>query len=165
MYLMYVMNAKILIYSIVISLAGVLADASFAQTVPPQSAALAVTPSGRVRNPESIKRAKLTRLKKDVALDEQQVQAVTPIIDSYVTAVQTVKNDASLDSHARRLKLSNLRKRYNSAVDALLKPEQQQKLASIRAERLARLRGARAASETPRAAEGPETSPVPPAVQ
>ena len=64
---MYVMNAKILIYSIVVSLAGVLADASVAQTVPQQSATLAVTRPGRVRNPESIKRAKLTRLKKDVA--------------------------------------------------------------------------------------------------
>ena len=162
---MYVMNAKILIYSIVISLAVVLADASFAQTLPEQSAALAVTRSGRIRNPESIKRAKLTRLKKDVALDQQQVQAITPIIDSYVTAVQNVKNDASLDSHTRRLKLSDLRKRYDSDVDALLKPEQQQKLASIRAERLARLRGARAASATPRTTEVPETSPVPPAVQ
>ena len=70
MYLIYVMNAKILIYSIVVSLAGVLADASVAQTVPQQSATLAVTRAGRVRNPESIKRAKLTRLKKDVALDE-----------------------------------------------------------------------------------------------
>jgi hypothetical protein len=98
-------------------------------------------------------------------LDEQQVQAITPIIDSYVTAVQNVKNDASLDSHGRRLKLSELRKHYDSDVDALLKPEQQQKLASIRAERMARLRGARAASATLRAAEVPETSTVPPAVQ
>jgi hypothetical protein len=98
-------------------------------------------------------------------LDEQQVQAITPIIDSYVTAVQTVKNDASLDSHARRLKLSDLRKRYDSDVDALLKPQQQQKLASVRAERRARLRGARTASETPQTAEVPETSPAPPAVQ
>src|SRR6516225_179738 len=161
MYLIIVMNAKLLIYSIVISLAGVLADASIAQTVPQQSAGLTATPSGRVRNPESIKRAKLTRLKKDVGLDEQQVQAITPVIDSYVTAVQNVKNDASLDSHARRLKLSDLRKRYDSDVDALLKPEQQQKLASIKAERLARLRGARATSGTPQTAEVPETSTVP----
>ena len=165
MYLVIVMNAKLLIYSIVMSLAGVLTDASVAQTIPQQSAGLTATPSGRVRNPEPIKRAKLTRLKKDVALDEQQVQAVSPIIDSYVTAVQNVKNDASLDSHTRRLKLSDLRKRYDSDVDAILKPEQQQKLASIRAERRARLRGARAASETPRTAEVPETPTVPPAVQ
>ena len=98
-------------------------------------------------------------------MDEQWIQAITPIIDSYVTAVQNAKNDASLDSHARRLKLSDLRKRYDSDVDALLKPEQQQKLASIKAERLARLRGARAASGTPQTAEVPETSTVPPAVK
>ena len=63
------------------------------------------------------------------------------------------------------MKLSDLRKRYDSDVDALLKPEQQQKLASIKAERLARLRGARAASETPQTGGVPETSTLPPAAQ
>jgi len=104
-------------------------------------------------------------LKKDAGLDDQQVHAVTPIIDSYVTAVQSVKNDASLDSRTRRLKLSELRKRYDSDVDALLTPEQQQKLASIKAERRARLRGARTTSETSQTSAAPGASTVSAVVQ
>ena len=119
----------------------------------------------RLHNPDSIKRAKLTRLKKDAGLDDQQVHAVTPIIDSYVAAVQSVKNDASLDSRTRRLKLSELRKRYDSDVDALLTPEQQQKLASIKAERRARLRGARTTSETSQTSAAPGASTVSAVVQ
>jgi hypothetical protein len=38
----------------------------------------------RTTNPESIKRAKLTRLRKDVALTDDQVMKVKPIIDTYV---------------------------------------------------------------------------------
>jgi Spy/CpxP family protein refolding chaperone len=99
-------------------------------------------------------------LKKDAGLDDQQLHAVTPIIDSYVAAVQNAKNDASLDSRTRRLKLSELRKRFDSDVDALLTPEQQQKLASIKAERRARLRGAKTTSERSQTSEVPERPTV-----
>jgi hypothetical protein len=161
------MKINTLIYYVIITTAGVLGDASFAQSVPrqPGSSATAVMHSARTRNPESIKRAKLTRLKKDVAMDEQQVQAATPIIDTYVTEVQNVKNDSTLDSRARRLKLSELRKRYDSDIDALLTPEQQQKLASIKAERRARLRGSKAASGTSQSSEALGASTVSAAVQ
>jgi hypothetical protein len=163
---LYAMKITTLIYSVIIT-AGVLGATSFAQSVPqqPGSSATAVMRSARTRNPESIKRAKLTRLKKDAALDEQQVQSATPIINTYVTEVQNVKNDASLDSRARRLKLSELRKRYDSDIDALLTPEQQQKLASIKAERRARLRGAKSVSKTSQASEAPEASTASAAVQ
>jgi hypothetical protein len=162
------MKITTFLYSVILIASGVLGDTTFAQSVPRQSGSFSVTAatrSGRVRNPESLKRAKLTRLKKDVALDEQQVQSATPIIDSYVTAVQSVKTDASLDSHTRRLKLSELRKRYDSDIDALLTPEQQQKLGSIKAERRSRLRGARAASETSQASQVPDASATSTVVQ
>ena len=162
------MKIKTFIYSVIIIASGVLSDTTFAQFAPQQSgsfSATTATRSGRVRNPESIKRAKLTRLKKDVALDDQQVQSAMPIIDSYVTAVQNVKKDASLDSHARRLKLSELRKRYDSDIDALLTPEQQQKLASIKAERRSRLRGAKPASQTSQSSGVPDASTASAAVQ
>ena len=154
----FVMKIKTFLYSVIVIASGALGDASFAQSAPQQSGPLyaaSVTHSGRARNPESFKRAKLTRLKKDVGLNDQQVQSVTPIIDTYVTAVQNVKNDASIDSHTKRSRLAELRKRYDSDIDAILTPEQQQKLASIKAERRARLRGAKAASETSQPAEAP----------
>jgi hypothetical protein len=146
------MKVKTLLSSVIIITSGVFGDPTFAQSIPQQTGSFSVisaTHSGRVRNPESLKKAKLTRLKKDVALDEQQVQSAMPIIESYVTAVQNVKKDATLDSRTRRLKLSELRNRYDSDIDALLTPEQQQKLASIKAERRSKLRGARPASESP----------------
>jgi hypothetical protein len=152
------MKIKTFLYSVIVIASGALGDASFAQSAPQQSGPLyaaSVTHSGRARNPESFKRAKLTRLKKDVGLNDQQVQSVTPIIATYVTAVQNVKNDASIDSHTKRSRLAELRKRYDSDIDAILTPEQQQKLASIKAERRARLRGAKAASETSQPAEAP----------
>jgi len=155
------MKINTLIYSVVIAFTGALGDTTYAQFAPEQSGLLsttAATRSGRLHNPDSIKRAKLTRLKKDVGLDDQQAHAVTPLIDSYVTAVQNVKKDASLDSRTRRLKLSELRKRYDSDVDALLTPEQQQKLASIKAERRARLRGLKTTSEPSQTSAAPGAS-------
>jgi Spy/CpxP family protein refolding chaperone len=162
------MKIKTFLYAVIVIASGTLGDASLAQSAPQQSGSLyaaSVTHSGRARNPESIKRAKLTRLKKDVGLNDQQVQSVMPIIDTYVTAVQNVKNDASIDSHTKRSKLAELRKRYDTDIDAILTPEQQQKLASIKAERRARLRGARAASETSQPAEAPNPSTKSAAVQ
>jgi MoxR-like ATPase len=162
------MKIKTFVYSVIIIASCVLGDTTFAQSASEQLSsfsATSVTRSGRVRNPASIKRAKLTRLKKDVALDDQQVQSATPIIDSYVTAVQNVKKDVSIDSHTRRLKLAELRKRYDSDIDALLTPEQQQKLASIKAERRSRLRGAKAVSEMSQRSEVPDPSTGSAAVQ
>ena len=158
---MFPMKSVTLIYSVIIIASGILGDISFAQSVPQQTGAIyttSVTRAGRVRNPESIKKAKLTRLKKDVGLDEQQVQSAMPIIDSYVTAVQNVKNDASIDSHTRRLKLAELRKHYDSELDTILTQEQQQKLASLKAERRSRLRGAKGPFETSRRPNNPESA-------
>lgn len=107
------------------------------------SSSVAPAKSKRSINPESIKRAKLTRLRKDVALTDDQVTKVKPIIDDYVNQMQALKSDTSLDSRSKRQKFSELRQRYDSDLDGVLNPEQQQKLASVRAERRARLRDAR----------------------
>ena len=104
---------------------------------------VAQTKFKRSINPESLKRAKLTRLRKDVALTDDQVTKVKPIIDDYVNQLQALKSDTSLDSRSKRQKFSELRQRYDSDLDGVLNSEQQQKLASVRAERRARLRNAR----------------------
>jgi periplasmic protein CpxP/Spy len=115
-----------------------------AGTLQEPSQTVAPAKSKRTMNPESIKRAKLTRLRKDVALTDDQETKVKPIIDAYVNEMQAAKGDKSLDSHTKRQKLSELRHRYDADLDAILNPEQQQKLASIKTERRARLREARA---------------------
>jgi len=155
------MNKKTLICSLAVTLFSITGEMSFAQSAPAQTSETTALRSSRVRNPESIKRAKLTRLKKDVGPDEQQIQAITPIIDSYVESVQNVKHDPSLDTRARRQKLSELRRHYDSDIDARLTPEQQQKLASLKTERRARLRGAKASLETSQASKIPESSSLP----
>jgi hypothetical protein len=121
---------------------------------PESSQAVAPAKSKRSINPESIKRAKLTRLRRDVALTDEQTTKVKPIIDAYVNEIQAIKSDTSLDSRSKRQKFSELRQRYDSDLDAVLNAEQQHKLAAVRAERRARLRDARVGTT----AGTPETS-------
>jgi hypothetical protein len=115
----------------------------------------------RTVNPESVKRAKLTRLRKDVTLTDDQATKVKPIIDSYVTETQAIKADASLDSRSKRQKLTEARQKYDGDLAGVLDIEQQQKLASIKEERRARLRAARA-GKTSAAIEpsGPAAAPT-----
>jgi hypothetical protein len=141
------MKIKTLIYSVLLFAVCVPCEVAFAQTTtaiaePPASSPVA-PPAKRIVNPESIKRAKLTRLRKDVALTDEQTTKVKPLIDAYVNDLQALKSDPSLDSHTKRQKLSEVRHKYDTDLDGVLNPEQQQKLASIKEERRARLRAAR----------------------
>jgi len=144
------MKITTLIYSVILVAICIPKGSAIAQSMvssgPQQESSQTLPPAKLKRsiNPESIKRAKLTRLKKDVALTDEQAIKVKPIIDAYVNEIQAIKSDTSLDSRSKRQKFSELRQRYDSDLDAVLNAEQQQKLASVRAERRARLRDARA---------------------
>ena len=144
------MKINTLIYSVIFVAICIPNGSAFAQSTispgPQPESAQIVAPAKVKRsvNPESIKRAKLTRLRKDVDLTDDQAAKVKPIIDVYVNETQAIKGDNSLDSRSKRQKISELRKRYESDLDAVLNAEQQQKLASVRTERRARLRDARA---------------------
>jgi hypothetical protein len=68
---------------------------STATTTEPPPASSQVAPPAKVKrsfNAESIKRAKLTRLRKDVALTDDQATKVKPMIDAYVNEMQAIKN-------------------------------------------------------------------------
>jgi hypothetical protein len=144
------MKITTLIYSVIIVAIGIPEGSAVAQSMASSGsqpeASLAVAPAKLKRsiNPESIKRAKLTRLRKEVALTDEQTTKVKPIIDAYVNEIQAIRNDTSLDSRSKRQKFSELRQRYDSDLGAILTAEQQHKLAAVRAERRARLRDARA---------------------
>ena len=143
------MKVKTLIYTVIIFAVCVpwnvtLAQSTLPATGQPVPAELAPpTKQKRTAHPESIKRAKLTRLRKDVALTDDQSTKVKPIIDAYVDGVQAIKTDLSLDSRTKRQKLAEVRQKYDSDLDGVLDTEQQQKLASLKEERRARLRAAR----------------------
>jgi periplasmic protein CpxP/Spy len=144
------MKLKTLLYSVLICWGAcapwnLVCAQSAVSTAEPQSSSQVAPPAKQKRsvNPESIKRAKLTRLRKDVALTEDQATKVKPIIDAYVNDVQAIKSDASLDSRTKRQKLSEMRQKYDSDLDGVLDTQQQQKLASLKEERRARLHAAR----------------------
>jgi flagellar basal body L-ring protein FlgH len=128
-----------------------------------QASAQAASPQKpkRTVNPESIKRAKLTRLRKDVMLTDDQAMKVKPIIDTFVNEAQAIKANTSLDSRSRRQKLTDARQKYDGDLAGVLDSEQQQKLTSIKEERRARLRAARG-SKTSATIEpsGPPASPA-----
>jgi Spy/CpxP family protein refolding chaperone len=160
------MKVTTLIYCVLISTLSVPWNVALAQTATstpePPAASPVAPPAKRSVNPESIKRAKLTRLRKDVALTDEQTTKVKPLIDAYVNDLQAVKNDPSLDSRTKRQKLSEVRRKYDTDLDGVLNPEQQQKLASIKEERRARLRAARTTKTS--APLEPSGSPGTPAV-
>jgi hypothetical protein len=160
------MKITTLIYAVMISAICVPWNVTLAQSTLPVTGqpipAQLAPPAKQKRtvHPESIKRAKLTRLRKDVALTDDQATKVKPIIDAYVDGVQAIKTDLSLDSRTKRQKLAEMRQKYDSDLDGVLDPEQQQKLASLKEERRARLRAARngktsAALESSGSAGGP----------
>jgi hypothetical protein len=151
----------VLIFTLCVPWQGALAQTTASTAEPPASFPVA-PPAKRIVNPESIKRAKLTRLRKDVGLTDEQTTKVKPLIDAYVNDMQAVKNDASLDSRTKRQKLSEVRHKYDTDLDGVLNPEQQQKLASMKEERRARLRAART-TKTSSPLE-PSASPGTPAI-
>ena len=163
------MKIKTLIYSVLIFAACMPWNVAFAQstatTTEPPPASSQVAPPAKVKrsfNAESIKRAKLTRLRKDVALTDDQATKVKPMIDAYVNEMQAIKTDASVDSRTKRQKFSEVRQKYDSDLDGVLNPEQQQKLASLKEERRAKLRAARASKSS--AALEPSGSTTAPAI-
>jgi periplasmic protein CpxP/Spy len=147
------MKIKTLIYSVLLSMALIPWNAAFAQSTDaaPQISTEHSAPAKakRIVNPESIKRAKLTRLKRDVSLTDEQAEKVKPLIDTFVNSVQAIKADATLDSRTKRQKVSEARQRYDSDLDGVLNPDQQQKLASLKQARREKLRNARAGKSEP----------------
>jgi fructose-specific phosphotransferase system component IIB len=160
------MNFTTFIYYVLISVLlspwlpvfGQSVDSTPGQQSPGQE--IGTTGARRTVDPESIKRAKLTRLKHDIALSEEQAEKVKPLIDTYVNAVQAIKTNAALDSRAKRQKVAEARQRYDSDLNGVLSPEQQQKLASLKEERRERLRRARVArSDSSSAQSAPNAAP------
>jgi periplasmic protein CpxP/Spy len=164
----HVMKAITLIYVVLYTALCAPWNLALAQSTLPsteqQASTQVASPSKpkRTVNPESIKRAKLTRLRKDVTLTDDQATKVKPLIDTYVTETQEIKADASLDSRSKRQKLAEVRQKYDSDLDGVLDTEQQQKLSSIKEERRARLRAARVGKTS--AAVEPSGPTAPPTV-
>ncbi|HYY30979.1 MAG TPA: hypothetical protein VE860_23780 [Chthoniobacterales bacterium] len=161
------MKATTFLYSVLISVLfspwlpafGQSVDSTPGQQPPGQQ--ITTARARRTVDPESIKRAKLTRLKHAIALSEEQAEKAKPLIDAYVNAIQTIRTDATLDSRTKRQKVAEARQRYDSDLNEVLNPEQQQKLASLKEERRENLRKARAArSDSSSGQPAPNAAPA-----
>ena len=97
-------------------------------------------PKKRSVSPDSLKKRELTMLRKSVTLTPDEENKVTPIIGTYVDAVQVVKADASTTTAEKRAKRKELHDQYISNVKAVLTPDQAQTWETANAERIARLR-------------------------
>jgi hypothetical protein len=92
------------------------------------SAAMATTTlaAGKI-SPEAISKGMLTALNNQVALSADQQEKAKPIIDKHVADLEAVKNDATLDKAAKKAKVLELRKQYNTDINGILTPDQQKK--------------------------------------
>jgi Spy/CpxP family protein refolding chaperone len=106
----------------------------------PSPAAAVNSPKKRSVSPESLKKRELTMLRKSVTLTPDEETKVTPIISTYVDAVQVVKADTSTTTAEKRAKRKELHDQYLNNVKAVLTPDQAQSWETANAERITRLR-------------------------
>jgi Spy/CpxP family protein refolding chaperone len=98
-------------------------------------------------SPDAVKAARLTRLKNQVTLTADQEAKAKPIINQYVDDRQAANGD-----HA---KLVALKTKYDSDIDAILTPDQKQKLAAAKSATAEKMKAARAAKKGAGAAASP----------
>jgi Spy/CpxP family protein refolding chaperone len=128
------------------SLAAVAADKPKAS---PSPAAAAASPSPaaagkRTANPEAVSKGMLTRLTNQVGLTAAQQTKAKPIIDKFVADAFAVRDDATLDSAAKKAKVDQLRQQRDTDITGILTPVQKKKFAAAQEQRKAQLEAARA---------------------
>ena len=106
----------------------------------------AQTAAKRKLSPDAIKRVRLTQLKNQVGLTADQEAKAKPIIDKYVDDRLAAKGD--------KAQLLSLKTKYDSDINAILTPDQQKKWSTLKAERIEKMKAARAA----KSAASPGTS-------
>jgi Spy/CpxP family protein refolding chaperone len=152
------MNLKTLLRAVPAILLCITISSAFAAEKAKDAASPAASPAAAdagaqtagKRSPDSIKKARLTVLKKQVDLTADQEAKAKPIIDKYVDDREAAKGD--------RAKLAELKTKYDSDINAILTPEQQKKLSASKAARIEKLKAARAAKAASSAS--PAASPA-----
>jgi periplasmic protein CpxP/Spy len=96
----------------------------------PTPSLAAATTSGK-QAPESADQ-RLADLKKQVNLTKAQEAKVKPIVEKYVSDRNAVNGDTTASKTDKNSKKDALRKQYNSDINAVLTPDQQQKWAAAK---------------------------------
>jgi Spy/CpxP family protein refolding chaperone len=92
-----------------------------------------VAPASGKQAPESADE-RLADLKKQVNLTKAQEAKVKPIITKYVSDRDGLSTDKTLSKSDKNSKKEALRKQYNTDINAVLTPDQQQKWAAAKKE-------------------------------
>lgn len=125
-------------------LGATLSTALVANAASPDPSPAAGATTKHKASPDSIKAARLTRLKNQVGLTADQESKAKPIIDKYVDDRQA--------ANGNRTTLLSLKTKYDSDINAILTPEQQAKLSAAKsatAEKLKAGREKKAATSSP----------------
>jgi Spy/CpxP family protein refolding chaperone len=85
--------------------------------------------------------AMLQRLTTQLTLTSDQQTQIKPILDTEFTAIQTVRADTTLARTDRMTKMKDARDTANTAINAILTPDQQTKFAAMQAQMKNRRRG------------------------
>jgi Spy/CpxP family protein refolding chaperone len=77
---------------------------------------------------------RLRRMSKELNLTEDQKEKLKPILEDEVQQMKTAQADTSLTSQQRRKKMRGIHKTFEPQVQAVLTPEQRDKLKSMKHE-------------------------------
>lgn len=77
---------------------------------------------------------RLRRMSKDLNLSDDQKEKLKPILQDEVQQMKNVQADNSLSTEQRRKKMRQIHKTYEPQVQAVLTPEQKDKLKSMKQE-------------------------------
>jgi len=98
--------------------------------------------------PEEVSKGMLTALNKQVGLSADQQEKAKPIIEKHVADLEAVRNDTTLDKAARKAKVVELRKQYDTDINGILTPDQQKKWEASKAANRAKVHAKKRALET-----------------
>ena len=106
--------------------------------------------TGRSVSVETKKRNRLNKLKSQVNLTPEQENKIVPVIDKYVDQTTAIKTDSSLDPTAKKAQLKALRTQYNTDVNRVLTPEQQDEWKAAKTANFHKTKPATTAADTPK---------------
>jgi Spy/CpxP family protein refolding chaperone len=134
------MNLKSLLRAVsAMLLCTTLSTALISNAATPDASSAGAAKTKPTVSPDAIKAARLTRLKNQVGLTADQETKVKPIINQYVDDRQAAKGD--------RAKLVALKTKFDSDIDAILTPDQKQKLAAAKSATTEKMKAGRAAKK------------------
>lgn len=123
--------------SLVVALAAFVAVGCLqvkAQSYPPASGSASQESSSMGSNTDVQARvqARLQQLSSELNLTDEQKTKLKPILQSEMEQFRTIANDTSLSRDQKHAKMQDAHNTYKSQINAVLTPEQQQKLATMK---------------------------------